>query len=75
MFTHNQHKTKKRKEKHYDDQSHTAFVADSTMKFLTEDKNHTLAYVLHHNFEHNIRLHRGATADTITTDTDYTQLE
>ena len=40
------------------------------MKFLTEDKTHTLPYILHHN----IKIHRGATAYTITTDTNYEQL-
>jgi len=64
----------RKKTKHYDSQSHIGFVSDSTMKFLTEDKTHTLPYILNHSMENNIRLHRGATAETITTQTDYKQL-
>jgi len=55
--------------------SGTAFIADSTMKFLTEDKDYSLAYLVRQDMEQHIRLHRGKSAQEILSQTDFQQLQ
>jgi len=55
--------------------SNTAFISDSTMKFLTEDKTTTLPYLIRQDMENNIRLYRGKSAQEILQRTNFKQLK